>query len=351
VTSSSRARVRLFSLGGTIAMGSESLGGVTHSLDAAELVAAVPAIAGLAELEAVALRRLPGAHLSFDDVVDVAIAVRAAFAEGVHGVVVTQGTDTIEETAFLLELLGGAHAGPVVVTGAMRNPTLAGADGPANLLAAVAVAASDLARQLGVLVVMNDEIHAARFVIKRHTTSTSAFVSYPGPLGWLSEGRPLLVVRPVGDLALGRFAETVLADRAGGRSVGDRAQVALLRVFLGDDGRLAREAGRLGYAAVVVEGSGGGHVTPATAAALGELAGRLPVVLASRTGSGATLSSTYGFEGGESDLVRRGLVLAGWLPGGKARLVVQVLVAGGASCAEIDRELARYRAPAVRPEP
>jgi len=114
---------------------------------------------------------------------------------------------------------------------------------------------------------------------------------------------------------------------------------------------LAREAGRLGYAAVVVEGSGGGHVTPATAAALGELAGRLPVVLASRTGSGATLSSTYGFEGGESDLVRRGLVLAGWLPGGKARLVVQVLVAGGASCAEIDRELARYRAPAVRPEP
>src|SRR6185437_9696095 len=146
--------------------------------------------------------------------------------DGSAGIVITQGTDTIEETAFALDLLWAGHA-PIVITGAMRNPSLPGADGPANLLAAVQVAASPTARGLGALVVFNDEIHAARFVSKTHTARLSAFRSRTvGPIGWLSEGRPVIAAAP-----LGRFHLNVPSDAV-------VPPVALIRLSLGDDGRI-----------------------------------------------------------------------------------------------------------------
>ncbi|MGH9102291.1 MAG: asparaginase domain-containing protein, partial [Acidimicrobiales bacterium] len=194
---SRRPLVSVLSLGGTIAMAAGGPRGVSPSLGGDDLVASVPGLGELAEVRARSLSQLPGAHLDLSDVVALAGEVGRAIDDGSAGVVVTQGTDTLEETAFLLDLLVRMRQ-PVVVTGAMRNPTLAGADGPANLLAAVAVATAATTRDLGVLVVLNDEIHAARFVQKRHTTSPGAFRSFPGPLGWLCEGRPRVVVRPEG---------------------------------------------------------------------------------------------------------------------------------------------------------
>jgi L-asparaginase len=335
------AKIRLISLGGTIAMGASAAGGVAHSLDAADLVGGLAGELAAAngsdeatEVDCLTLRRLPGWQLTLADVVQLAGEIERSFAEGFTGAVVTQGTDTIEETAFLLELLGCAAAGPVVVTGAMRNPTLPGADGPANLLAAMSTAACDEARGLGVLVVVNDEIHAARLVSKRHTTSPAAFVSHPGALGWLSEGRPVIVLRPRGEVTVPGALGALRAAAA--------PEVALARGWLGDDGRLFARLGELGYAGLVVEAFGGGHVTAKAAARLEEVAVQMPVVIASRSGAGAVLHATYAGEGGELDLRRRGLFTAGWLPGLKARLVLLALLATDATREEIEGAFARF---------
>src|SRR5262249_26376023 len=157
--------------------------------DATALLAAIPALSELdLKITAQSFRGLPGASLSFDDLSQLASAVRDEFDAGVDGVVITQGTDTIEETAYFLDLTVDRPR-PLVVTGAMRNPTIAGADGPGNLLAAIQAAASSHLAGVGCVVVMADEIHAAKHVRKHDSMSTSAFGSPDtGPIGRIVEG-------------------------------------------------------------------------------------------------------------------------------------------------------------------
>jgi L-asparaginase len=132
---------------------------------------------------------VPGSELNLKDLIELAGEIQAHIDAGTRGVVVTQGTDTMERTAFVLDLLVHADA-PIVVTGAMRHPSLPGAEGPANLLASVQVAVSDAARGVGTVVVLNDEIHATRFVQKTHTQNPATFRSpLTGPEGWVSEVR------------------------------------------------------------------------------------------------------------------------------------------------------------------
>ncbi|MGH3144261.1 MAG: asparaginase [Rubrobacter sp.] len=314
-------RVAVLSLGGTISATKSEGPGVTPTLTGVELVEMVPEISDVAEVEARQFRKVAGSDLSLEDVVS--LVREGEFHTDVAGVVVTQGTDSIEETAFALDLLVDGEA-PVVVTGAMRNPTLPGGDGPANLLAAVQVAASEEARGLGAVVVMNDEIHAARFVRKAHTQNPAAFSSAPaGPIGYLYEGRPHVIVRPAGRHRIELPSDT-----------GHRP-VALHKVSFGDDGRVLKEIERLGYEGLAVEAMGGGHVPANMVGILEDLAGRMPVVLASRTGSGEVLTRTYSFPGSEMDLLGRGLIPAGFLEGLKARILLSLLLGSGASREEI----------------
>lgn len=315
--------VSVVSLGGTIAMtgAGRDDAGVVPTLDAAALLAAVPQLSGLdCQLTARSLRTVPGASLSFDDLYDLVSVVRGEVDSGVDGVVITQGTDTIEETAYFLDLTVD-RAAPVVVTGAMRNPTMAGADGPANLLAAVQAAASEQLRDVGCVVVMGDEIHAARHVHKMHSTSPGAFVSPDaGLIGRVVEGNPRLFMRPV---AAPTYPVPTRAVRIG-----------LVTACLDDDGELLQRLGT-GFDGVVVAGFGVGHVPVAFVAPLTELASRLPVVLASRTGAGPVLRTTYGFPGSERDLQDRGLINSGYLGPFKARILLHVLLAAGAVHHEI----------------
>ena len=137
-----KPRVAVLTLGGTIAMTAAPGGGVAPALSASDLLAGVPGLEDEGvELEVRDVANKPGASLSFGDVFGLADVISEVLGGGYAGAVVIQGTDTIEETAYLLDLLIASDA-PVVVTGAMRNPSLAGADGPANILAAIRVAAS-----------------------------------------------------------------------------------------------------------------------------------------------------------------------------------------------------------------
>ena len=317
-------RVVVLGLGGTIAMADTGSGGAVPDRSPAQLLAAVPGLAG-AGIETVPeeVRRVPGASIRIPDLYALAELIGQRLAGGAAGVVVTQGTDTIEESAYLLDLLH-PHHGPVVVTGAMRNPSLAGADGPANLLAAVRVAADPRARGQGVLVVFQDEIHAARRVRKSHATSPATFVSADGgPLGYVVEERAWFVNRLPG--------RTVMpAPPVTGRS----PRVGLFTATLGDDGELlAALADRVD--GLVVAAFGAGHVPEWLVEPLHRLAGRVPVVLASRTGAGPVLAGTYGFAGSERDLLDRGLIPAGLLGAPKARVLLHTLLAAGADRATI----------------
>ncbi|WP_436496389.1 asparaginase [Actinokineospora sp. HUAS TT18] len=325
------SKVAIIAMGGTIAMSPSTAGGVVPALGADDLVAAVPGLAELnVDLTACTLRSLPSPSLGFDDLVALSHAVRAEIEAGATGVVVTHGTDTIEETALFLDLTVDSPA-PIVVTGAMRAPASAGADGPANLYAAIRVALSPAARGLGCLVVMSDEVHGARFVRKSHTSSTGAFVSPGfGPLGLIVEGEPRLRGTP-------RVALTLPATDAI-----TRLRVGLVTIALGDDGELLRRAGDA-FDGIVIAGLGAGHVPAGMVPLVAEFAERIPVVLASRTGSGSVLRQTYGYPGSERDLLDRGLIHAGFLDPAKARILLQLLLADGADRDRIAATFDLYR--------
>ncbi|MDQ0904644.1 L-asparaginase [Streptomyces canus] len=305
--------VAVISLGGTIAMTAQTDGGATPTLSADDLVAAVPGLAGTGiHVQVHDFRRLPGASLSFSDLFELAATIETL---AVDGVVVTQGTDTIEETAYLLDLITTGDM-PIVVTGAMRNASMAGADGPANVLAAIRTAASTEARGTGCVVVFGEEIHAARWVRKTHATSPTAFTSYPGPIGYVAEDRVRVLARP-------DTAPTI--DR---RSAATSVRTTVFTVGIGDDGTLLQALSDH-VDGLVVAAFGAGHVPMACVDALTDLAKRMPVILATRTGSGPVLRQTYGFPGSESDLLARGLISGSTLDPVKARILLHLLLMTG----------------------
>ncbi|WP_114965682.1 asparaginase [Alkalilacustris brevis] len=314
-------RVAVLALGGTIAMTRDASGGIAPSLSGADLVAAVPGLGEVADVTVASPFQMPGASLGITHLIRVAAEIEAALAAGAAGAVVVQGTDTIEETAFVLDCLLQVGA-PVVVTGAMRGAQAAGADGPANLLASVSVAASG-ARDTGVLVVLGDEVHAARFVRKGHTGRPHAFTSAPfGPVGHVVEGRfqqqLRLPARPVFSLPPDAVPPPV----------------ALVQIGLGDDGRMLPALPDLGYRGAVIAAMGAGHVPQPVAGPLEALAAQMPVVLSTRVAEGPVFERTYGFEGSEIDLLRRGLVHGGGLGALKARLLLQLALADGTASGE-----------------
>lgn len=311
-----RPAVSLLAMGGTIAT-TPSADGARTGRGAAELAAPLAQLPDLAaEVRPVDVRTVPSRSVTPTDMWDLADAVRREIADGVDGVVITHGTDTLEETAYALSLLLETPV-PVVLTGAMRGPHLLGADGPANLAAAVAAACHRPLARYGPVVAFQDEIHVAALVTKHHSARVAAFTSpAAGPVGYVIEDEVELLLGPP------PRPDRLSAVDPEVRLAPPRARVELVHAVAGSDGTLLDAvAGDPAVTALVVAGTGGGHLAPPAAEAAERMvrSGR-PVVLASRCADGPTLSRTYGGTGSESQLLAAGLLPARSLDPLKARL-------------------------------
>lgn len=302
--------VRLIALGGTIAMRGDR---AVPELDAVGLLDGLPELAAAQSVQAETALSLPGPHLTLAQTLAVADRAAAAADEG-EGVVITTGTDTMEEVGVVCAMTHGGDA-PIVLTGANRPASAPGADGPANLLDAVALAASPAGSGLGVVVVFGGEIHAAMSARKVDSTGPAAFGSPAGgPIGRIVEGRVWLHARPIrpAPLPVGRLGH----------------RVGIVTAVLGDDGdELARQAQRCD--GLVVVAFGAGHLSPGALRALRSAATRIPVLVTCRPERSSMLFDTYGFEGAERDVRSSGAVCVPFLSPPAARMAMLCCLGAG----------------------
>lgn len=336
-----QSKVLVISLGGTISMRSSS-GALHPALGASELVAAQDGAMADPALQFETIATLPSASLTDEVLARCMQRARAAVAAGVAGVVVAMGTDTLEQGAFLFDLVWDLQA-PLVVTGAMRGSDARGADGPANLHDSIQVAGSPEATGRGVLVVMNEEIHAAAEVSKGHTLAIGAFRSANGgPVGRMMEARPVFSSDyrrvPPSD----GFAEHP--------GLPQRPEVGVVACSMGTAGAWIRTLPDSGMQGLVLCAFGVGHVPETWLPHLRELCGRMPVVYATSVASGPVLTSTYGFAGSERSLVEMGAIPSGFLSAQKAQVLLSFLLALGLDETAMRQEFSvrgRYASPDV----
>jgi L-asparaginase len=302
LTDPSPRAVRVIAAGGTIAMRGER---AVPALDAAELVEQLPQVAGF-RLQAETVLSLPSTHLTLSDALDLARRAGAAAAGG-EGVVLTTGTDTMEEVAVLCGLTYGGDA-PIVITGANRPGSAPGADGPANLLDAIILARAPAAEGLGVVVAFGGEVHAAMTVRKIDSTGPVAFGSpTTGPLGRIVEGRVWLHATP-------RRPTPLPVRRLDHR-------VTTVTTGLGDDGAMLRHAADVSDGVVLIA-LGAGHLSKEVLVELRGAVERVPVVITCRPDRSSMLFATYGFEGAERDLRASGAICAPFLSAAAARMAL-----------------------------
>ncbi|HKW00583.1 MAG TPA: asparaginase [Vicinamibacterales bacterium] len=313
--------IGLLFTGGTISMKLDpATGAAMPALGGADILAQVPELARVTAFEVEDFTRLPGPHVTPDGMWRLATRAAAWLARpDIDGLVITHGTDTIEETAYLLDLVLTSDK-PVVLVGAMRTVSDPSWDGPGNLIAAARVAASPSARGHGVLVVMDEQIIPAREVRKIHTESSGSFAASEfGPIGVIDGGT--VIFRR---LTLPRPAWHDAAAPAGLRIARLDTRVDLVQAYTGMSDRFIRTAVADQARGLAIVGFGRGNVPPAIVPALTDaVKAGVIVTISSRSLSGR-VGPRYGYDGGGAQLAKIGAILAGDLSGAKARLLQMV---------------------------
>lgn len=262
---------------------------------------------------------VPSPHMTIQHVKQLKdIILEAVSNKYYDGFVITHGTDTLEETAFLLDLILGIEQ----LTGAMRSSNEIGSDGLYNYISAIRVASDEKARHKGVMVVFNDEIHTARNVTKTHTSNTNTFQSpNHGPLGVLTKDRVQFHHMPYRQQAL--------------ENVNDKLNVPLVKAYMGMPGDIFSFYSREGIDGMVIEALGQGNIPPSALDGIQQLVSlNIPIVLVSRSFNGI-VSPTYAYDGGGYQLAQQGFIFSNGLNGPKARLKLLVALSNNLDKAEI----------------
>ena len=258
---------------------------------------------------------LPSPHITLEHMLQLKTRINQAYTEEIDGVVITHGTDTLEETAYFLDITLPNKI-PVVLTGAMRSSNEIGSDGLYNFLNAVATACSKEAAAMGVLVVMNDEIHAARYVMKTHTTNVATFRTPTfGPIGIIANHQVI-------------FAQDVLpAPYVDIETV--QGNVYIIKAYAGMDGKILELLNNEETDGIVLEALGAGNLPPQALPGLKKLLDKdIPIVLVSRCPNGVA-SDIYDYPGGGVELKKMGVVFTRGLNGPKERIRLIVGINSG----------------------
>lgn len=318
-------KVIVITTGGTIAMTTDRESQSMKPTDPHLLEKAVPLLNDYADVEMEAFANFPSAHVTPDTMRKLSETIGTYINRSdVSGIVVTHGTDTLEETAYFLDLVL-PQAKPVVVTGAMRGFDECGPDGPSNMVNAVRVAAEPTSSGKGVMVVFNEEIHAARWVTKTHTSNVAAFRSpQNGPIGIVTKSGPL-------------FYNTPLEQRKITLTNPVKANVALIKAAAGTDDLFFRAATDAGVDGIVLEALGQGNIPPQMMPGLKDaIKSGIPIVIVSRSLSGV-VQDVYGYEGGGKQLKDLGVIFSNGLNAQKARIKLILALSNTNDTAELKR--------------
>ncbi|ASV69169.1 MULTISPECIES: asparaginase [Cytobacillus] len=300
-----KKKILLIHTGGTISMSEDVETGAVLTNEENPLTRQTKELNELAHLIVEEPFQLPSPHITQKEMLILRNLIHS-YKDKVSGVVITHGTDTLEETAYFLDLTVKGSL-PIVVTGAMRSSNEIGSDGLYNLISSIRVAICDEADGKGVLVVLNDEIHTAENVTKTHTSNVSTFQSPQyGPIGIVTKRGVLFHHLPVQHAHF----EIEQADK----------QVMLIKAHAGMDSTLLGAIAQTTCDGLVIEALGQGNLPPAMLPGIKDLLARkIPIIIVSRCFNGIA-QDVYGYPGGGKELKELGLIFSNGLNGQKARI-------------------------------
>ncbi len=294
--------------GGTFSMKiDENTGGAIPKFSGEELLDMIPAAKKLADITCYDFGKYPGPHMTPELMLSLSKKIQELIAAGDYkGVIVTHGTDTLEETAYLLDLTIKTEI-PIVVIGSMKNSSEPDWDGPRNMLDAIHICLNDNCRGIGVLVCLNGEINAASEVTKTETDEVDTFQSLDfGSLGFIQNGRVIINRLP-------RKLEVIQTDKL-------NSNVDLLTVYAGMNEKFFKFSADSKTDGLVVEALGVGNVPPEAFEGIKYVVEKgIPVVLVSRCPAGETLD-VYSYPGAGKHLHNLGVIFSDYLNGQKARI-------------------------------
>lgn len=307
-------KVLVIFTGGTIAMKIDpDIHAAIPSLNADDIISTITNIKNYADIEVFNFCNLPSPHITPSLMMELAEVVKKnLIRDDITGIIITHGTDTLEETAYLLDLLIESEK-PVIIVGAMRNYSELGYDGSSNLSAAICTAISPKAKNKGVLVVMNNEVNAASEVTKTNTLSLDTFKSPEfGPLGIVDNDELIF------------FKDIILRQHLNTNKIENK--VALIKCIPGLESDILDFYIDTGYKGIVLEALGRGNVPPAMMPGIKRaIENNIPVAMVSRCNTGRVYD-TYGYEGGGRNLREVGVIFGGYLPGQKARIKLMLVL-------------------------